>query len=45
MAAFGQAGAQRVIEMLQAELVQTAAAAGCAKLSDINKSRVQAHFV
>jgi len=45
LAAFGQAGAQRVIEMLQQELVQAAAAAGCARLSDINKSKVQAHFV
>jgi isopentenyl diphosphate isomerase/L-lactate dehydrogenase-like FMN-dependent dehydrogenase len=45
LAAFGTAGAQRVIEMLQQELVQTAAAAGCASLSDINKAKVQAHFV
>ena len=45
LAAFGAAGAQRVIEMLQQELVQTAAAAGCARLSDINKTTVRAHFV
>lgn len=45
LAAFGQAGAQRVIEMLQQELVQAAAAAGCARLSDINKAKVQSHFV
>jgi isopentenyl diphosphate isomerase/L-lactate dehydrogenase-like FMN-dependent dehydrogenase len=45
LAAFGSAGAQRVIEMLQAELVQAAAACGCAKLSDINKAAVKAHFV
>jgi isopentenyl diphosphate isomerase/L-lactate dehydrogenase-like FMN-dependent dehydrogenase len=45
LAAFGSAGAQRVIEMLQQELVQTAAAAGCAKLADINKATVKAHFV
>lgn len=44
LAAFGTAGAQRVIEMLQAELVQTAAAAGCTKLSDINKAQVRTHF-
>ena len=45
LAAFGSAGAQRVIEMMQQELVQVAAAAGCAKLSDINKTKVRAHFV
>jgi len=45
LAAFGTAGAQRVIEMLQQELVQVAAAAGCAKLSDINKTTVKANFV
>ena len=45
LAAFGAAGAQRVVEILQQELVQVAAAAGCAKLSDINKSVVKTHFV
>jgi L-lactate dehydrogenase (cytochrome)/lactate 2-monooxygenase len=45
LAAFGTAGAQRVIEMLQQELVQTAAAAGCASLADINRTTVRAHFV
>ena len=45
LAAFGTAGAQRLIEMLQQELVQTAAAAGCARLSDINKTTVKANFV
>ena len=45
LAAFGSAGAQRLIEMLQQELVQVAAAAGCAKLSDINKTTVRASFV
>ena len=44
LAAFGAAGAQRVIEILQQELVQAAAAAGCAKLSDINKTTVKTHF-
>lgn len=44
LAAFGTAGAQRLIEMLQQELVQTAAAAGCARLSDINRSTVRANF-
>jgi (S)-2-hydroxy-acid oxidase len=45
LAAFGIPGAQRLIEMLQQELVQVAAAAGCAKLSDINKATVKANFV
>jgi isopentenyl diphosphate isomerase/L-lactate dehydrogenase-like FMN-dependent dehydrogenase len=45
LAAFGTAGAQRLIEILQQELVQAAAAAGCAKLSDINKTTVKASFV
>jgi isopentenyl diphosphate isomerase/L-lactate dehydrogenase-like FMN-dependent dehydrogenase len=45
LAAFGTAGAQRLIEILQQELVQVAGAAGCAKLSDINKTTVKANFV
>ena len=45
LAAFGEAGAKRVIEILQAELVHTAAAAGCAKLADINATKVRTHFV
>jgi (S)-2-hydroxy-acid oxidase len=45
LAAFGTAGAQRLIEILQQELVQVAAAAGCAKLSDINKTAVRANLV
>ena len=45
LAAFGTAGAQRLIEIMQQELVQTAAAAGCAKLPDINRTTVKAHFV
>ena len=45
MAAFGAAGAQKLIEIMQQELVQTAAAAGCARLSDINKMTVRSHFV
>jgi 4-hydroxymandelate oxidase len=45
LAAFGTAGAQRLIEIMQQELVQVAAAAGCAKLSDISKTTVKAHFV
>jgi hypothetical protein len=31
--------------MLQQELVQTAAAAGCARLADINRTTVRPHFV
>jgi isopentenyl diphosphate isomerase/L-lactate dehydrogenase-like FMN-dependent dehydrogenase len=45
LAAFGPAGAQRVIEILQQELVQAAAAAGCARLSDISRAAVRADFV
>jgi isopentenyl diphosphate isomerase/L-lactate dehydrogenase-like FMN-dependent dehydrogenase len=45
LGAYGSAGAQRVIEMLQQELVRTAAAAGCTKLSDINKSAIKVNFV
>lgn len=45
LAAFGAAGAQRVIEILQAELVQAAAAAGCSKLSDIDKTKINTHWV
>jgi (S)-2-hydroxy-acid oxidase len=45
LGAFGAAGAQRVFEILQQELIQTAAATGCAKLSDINKTMVKTNFV
>jgi len=45
LAAFGIPGAQRLLEMMQAELVQAAATAGCAKLSDINKNMVKTRFV
>ena len=44
LAAFGTAGAHRVIEILQQELVQAAAACGCAKLSDINRTTVKTYF-
>jgi len=44
LGAFGAAGAQRVIEILQAELVQVAAACGCAKLSDIDRTTIKTHF-
>jgi len=45
LAAYGIPGAQRLIEIMQQELVQVAAATGCAKLSDINKTMVKTHFV
>jgi 4-hydroxymandelate oxidase len=45
LGAFGTAGAQRVIEILQQELAQVAGAAGCAKLSDIDKMAVKVNFV
>ena len=45
LAAFGAAGAQRLIEMMQRELIQVAAAAGCARLTDIGKKAVKTHFV
>jgi isopentenyl diphosphate isomerase/L-lactate dehydrogenase-like FMN-dependent dehydrogenase len=45
LAAFGTAGAQRLIEIMQQELVQVAAAAGCARLQDINKTTVRTNFV
>jgi 4-hydroxymandelate oxidase len=45
LGAYGAAGAQRVIEILQQELVQTAAAAGCARLFDINKTATKVNFV
>jgi isopentenyl diphosphate isomerase/L-lactate dehydrogenase-like FMN-dependent dehydrogenase len=44
LGAYGSAGVQRVLEILQQELIETAAAAGCAKLSDINKSMVKINF-
>jgi len=44
LGAYGAAGAQRLIEIMQQELIQVAAAAGCAKLSDINRTTVKANF-
>ena len=44
LAAFGAAGAQRMIEILQQEFVQVAAAAGCARMSDIKKATVNVRF-
>jgi isopentenyl diphosphate isomerase/L-lactate dehydrogenase-like FMN-dependent dehydrogenase len=45
LAAYGIPGAQRLIEIMQQELVQVAAATGCARLSDINKTTVKTNFV
>ena len=45
LGAFGDAGAQRVLEIMQAELVQAAAAAGCTNLKAIGKSNVKVNFV
>lgn len=44
LAAFGPAGAQRVIEMTQAELVAAMAAAGRRSLAEIDRSAVKARF-
>lgn len=42
--AFGAPGVQRVLEILQAELVQAAAAAGHSSLATVNRSAVRVHF-
>lgn len=44
LGAFGAPGVQRVLEILQEELVQTAAAAGCASLASIKRNAVKTHF-
>ena len=44
LGAFGAPGVQRVLEMLQTELVQAAAAAGHTSLASINKSAVRVNF-
>jgi isopentenyl diphosphate isomerase/L-lactate dehydrogenase-like FMN-dependent dehydrogenase len=44
LGAFGAEGVQRVLEILQDELVQTAAAAGRPRLAAIVPSAVAAHF-
>jgi 4-hydroxymandelate oxidase len=45
LGAFGPPGAQRVFEIIQQELIATAAAAGCRTLKDINKTKVRTHFI
>ncbi len=44
LGAFGAPGTQRVLEILQAELLQAAAANGHTSLASINKSAVKVHF-
>jgi isopentenyl diphosphate isomerase/L-lactate dehydrogenase-like FMN-dependent dehydrogenase len=45
LGAFGAAGVQRVLEIMQRELVQTAAAAGRRTLASIDKTAVKVNFV
>src|SRR5215210_7775983 len=45
LGAFGAAGAQRLLEVVQAEFVQAAAFAGAPNLKAINKSMIKANFV
>jgi isopentenyl diphosphate isomerase/L-lactate dehydrogenase-like FMN-dependent dehydrogenase len=44
LGAFGAAGVQRVFEILQAETVEAAAAAGCTTLASVNKTILRTHF-
>ena len=44
LGAFGASGVQRVLEIMQAELVQTAAGAGRSTLASIDKTAVKASF-
>jgi len=44
LGAYGAPGVQRVLEILQAELVQAAAEAGHTTLASINRSAVRTHF-
>lgn len=45
LGAFGPAGVQRLIELMQQELVDAAAAAGCATRAAIGPARVKTRFV
>ena len=45
LGAFGAAGTQRLLEIVQAELVQAAAFAGCANVKAINTSMVKTNFL
>jgi isopentenyl diphosphate isomerase/L-lactate dehydrogenase-like FMN-dependent dehydrogenase len=44
LGAFGAPGVQRVLEILQTELVQAAAAGGHKSLASVNQSAVRIHF-
>ena len=44
LGAFGEEGAQRVLEILDAELRQAMASAGVASIAEIDRSIVKAHF-
>jgi 4-hydroxymandelate oxidase len=44
LGAFGAAGVQRVLEILQRELVDVAATAGCSRLADITRDRVRTNW-
>ena len=44
LGAFGEPGAQKVIEILNAELKHAMAVAGCASIAEINRSIVQTNF-
>ena len=44
LGAFGAAGTQRVLEILQAELALAMAGTGCARIADIDRSMVMADF-
>ena len=44
LGAFGAAGVERVLRMLQAELVLAMAHTGCARISDINRSLIKMSF-
>jgi isopentenyl diphosphate isomerase/L-lactate dehydrogenase-like FMN-dependent dehydrogenase len=44
LGAFGPAGVQRLLEMLQRELVEAAAAAGCATVDAIGPALVTTRF-
>ena len=44
LGAYGPAGAQRVLEIMQAELVMAMAATGCSNLASIDRSLVRTEF-
>jgi isopentenyl diphosphate isomerase/L-lactate dehydrogenase-like FMN-dependent dehydrogenase len=44
LAAFGTPGVQRLLEIIQTELVQASAKAGCSTLASINAKVVRANF-